>query len=32
LGTRAGDVFITKIMQPNNIECIISSIIYTGSY
>jgi hypothetical protein len=32
LGTITGDAFITKIMQPNNIECIISSIIYTGSY
>ena len=32
LGTITGDAFITKIMQPNNIECIISSIIYTGAY
>ena len=32
LGTITGDAFVTKIMQPNNIECIISSIIYTGSY
>jgi hypothetical protein len=32
LGTITGDAFITKMMQPNNIECIISSIIYTGSY
>lgn len=32
LGTISGDAFVTKIMQPNNIECIISSIIYTGSY
>jgi len=32
LGTITGDFFVTKIMQPNNIECIISSMIYTGSY
>lgn len=32
LGTVTGDVFVTKLMQQNNIECIISSIIYTGSY
>lgn len=32
LGTVTGDAFVTKIMQPNNIECIICSIIYTGSY
>ncbi len=32
LGTITGDAFVTKIMQQNNIECIISSIIYTGSY
>ena len=27
-----GDLFVTKIMQQNNTECIISSIIFTGSY
>ena len=32
LGTITGDAFVTKIMQQNNVECIISSIIYTGSY
>lgn len=32
LGSVTGDVFVTKMMQPNNIECIISSMIYTGSY
>ena len=32
LGTITGAAFITKIMQQNNVECIISSIIYTGSY
>lgn len=32
MGTLIGDAFVTKIMQPNNIQCIISSIIYTGSY
>lgn len=32
LGTVLGDFFVTKIMQPNNIECIISSMIYTGAY
>jgi hypothetical protein len=32
LGTITGDYFITKIMQPNNIECVISSMIYTGAY
>jgi len=32
LGTITGDAFITKMMQQNNVECIISSIIYTGSY
>jgi len=32
LGTITGDVFVTKLMQQNNVECIISSIIYTGSY
>ena len=32
LGTITGAAFITKVMQQNNVECIISSIIYTGSY
>lgn len=32
LGTITGDYFVTKIMQPNNIECIICSMIYTGAY
>jgi len=32
LGYRTGDFFITKIMYPNNEECIISSNIYTGNY
>jgi hypothetical protein len=32
LGTITGDFFVTKLMQPNNIECIISSMIYTGAY
>lgn len=31
-GIATGDLFVTKIMQQNNIECIISSIIFTGSY
>ncbi len=31
-GTVTGDLFVTKLMQQNNVECIISSIIYTGSY
>lgn len=31
-GIVTGDLFVTKIMQQNNIECIISSIIFTGSY
>lgn len=31
-GMATGDLFVTKIMQQNNIECIISSIIFTGSY
>jgi hypothetical protein len=32
LGYRTGDFFVTKIMYPNNEECIISSNIYTGNY
>ena len=32
LGYRTGDFFITKVMYPNNEECIISSNIYTGNY
>jgi hypothetical protein len=31
-GTITGDLFVTKIMHPNNIELIISSMIYTGNY
>lgn len=31
-GTLTGDLFVTKIMHPNNIELIISSMIYTGNY
>ena len=31
-GIATGDLFVTKIMQQNNTECIISSIIFTGSY
>lgn len=31
-GMATGDLFVTKIMQQNNTECIISSIIFTGSY
>jgi hypothetical protein len=31
-GTVTGDLFVTKLMQQNNTECIISSIIFTGSY
>lgn len=32
LGNITGDLFVMKIMQPNNIEVIFSSMIYTGSY
>lgn len=32
LGNITGDLFLTKIMQPNNIEVIFSSMIYTGTY
>ncbi len=32
LGNITGDFFVTKMMQPNNIEYIISSAIYTGNY
>lgn len=31
-GTITGDLFVTKIMQQNNIEVILASVIYTGSY
>lgn len=31
-GTLTGDLFVTKMMHPNNIELIISSMIYTGNY
>ena len=31
-GMATGDLFVTKIMQHNNTECIIYSIIFTGSY
>lgn len=31
-GMATGDLFVTKMMQQNNTECIISSIIFTGSY
>jgi hypothetical protein len=31
-GTLTGDLFVTKIMHPNNVELIISSMIYTGNY
>ena len=31
-GNITGDLFVMKIMQPNNIEVIFSSMIYTGSY
>jgi hypothetical protein len=32
LGYITGDFFVTKFMYPNNIECIVSTMIYTGSY
>lgn len=32
LGNITGDFFVTKLMHPNNIECIVSTMIYTGSY
>lgn len=32
LGNITGDFFITKLMHPNNIECIVSTMIFTGSY
>lgn len=31
-GTITGDYFVTKMMAPNNIEIIYSSMIYTGAY
>jgi len=31
-GNLTGDLFVTKIMHPNNIELIISSMIFTGNY
>jgi len=31
-GMATGDLFVTKIMQQNNTECVISSIIFTGAY
>jgi hypothetical protein len=31
-GPVTGDLFVTKVMLQNNVECILSSIIYTGSY
>lgn len=31
-GNITGDLFVNKIMQPNNIEVIFSSMIYTGAY
>lgn len=32
LGYVTGDFFVTKFMYPNNIECVVSTMIYTGSY
>ena len=32
LGNITGDFFVTKLMHPNNIECIVSTVIYTGTY
>ena len=32
VGNIVGDLFLTKIMQPNNIEVIFASMLYTGSY
>ena len=31
-GNITGDLFVTKVMQPNNIEVIFASMIYTGTY